>query len=68
MESSTLQGSARRRLYESLIRNVLRACAGLSVLTSVGIFFVLLKESLPFFEEVHLTEFLFGTTWAPLME
>ncbi len=68
MERSSLQGSARRRLQDQWIQYGLRACAGLAVLTSLGILFVLLKESLPFFEEVSPIEFLFGTTWAPLME
>jgi phosphate transport system permease protein len=68
METFSLQGSALRRLQDLWIKNVLRACAGLAVLTSLGILFVLLKESLPFFEEVRPADFLFGTRWAPLME
>lgn len=68
MNTDSLKGSATRRLREAMIRVLLRACAGLSILTSMGILFVLLKESLPFFEEVDLADYLFGTTWAPLME
>ena len=57
-----------RRARESLIRYSLGACAALSILTSLGILFVLLKESLPFFGEVSAIEFLTGHTWAPLMK
>ena len=57
-----------RRVREAAIGHLLRLCAGVSILTSLGILFTLVKESLPFFREVAPTEFLFGTNWAPLME
>ncbi len=44
------------------------ACALLSVLTTLGILIVLAKESLQFFSEVPVFEFLFGTRWEPLVE
>lgn len=37
-----------------------------SVLTTLAIVFVLLKESLSFFEQVSIFEYLFGTKWTPL--
>lgn len=60
-------GSARRR-WESAIQAFLMACAAVSVLTTVGIVVVLMVESLQFFREVPLGEFLFGTQWTPLIK
>ncbi len=50
---------------ERLIRALLASCAAVSVLTTVAIVVVLFWESLLFFREVSLTEFLTGTRWAP---
>lgn len=57
-----------RRGWEAVIHVFLAACAGVSVLTTVGIVFVLLFESLQFFREVSPIEFLFGTEWSPLIK
>ncbi len=57
-----------RKLRESLIGRGLQVSAGISILTSLGILFILLRESLPFFEEISAWSFLSGTHWAPLME
>ncbi|HMB70309.1 MAG TPA: phosphate ABC transporter permease subunit PstC [bacterium] len=43
-------------------------CAGVSVLTTAGIVFVLGTESARFFRDVPVLEFLFGTRWTPLLE
>jgi len=56
-----------RQLREALIGRLLQISAACSILISFGILFVLLKESLPFFEAVSPWEFLTGTNWAPLM-
>ena len=53
---------------EGVIRRGLQVSAGISILTSFGILFILVKECLPFFEEVSVVSFLTGTRWAPLME
>jgi len=55
------------RLGESLIQSFLFLSGALSVLTTIGIVVVLLRESLLFFRspEVSLVEFLTGTTWQP---
>ncbi|MBX3424684.1 MAG: phosphate ABC transporter permease subunit PstC [Pirellulales bacterium] len=45
---------------------VLATCAAASVATTAGIVLVLLSQSIPFFREVSLTEFLTGTRWSPL--
>ncbi len=53
---------------EGGIRGVLFAAALISVLTTVGIIAVLAKETVLFFSEVPLFDFLLGTRWTPLLE
>src|SRR5688572_11048264 len=53
-------------LSEMLVKWVLAACAGVSVITTIGIVAVLLFESLQFFGKVSLGEFLGDTQWTPL--
>jgi phosphate transport system permease protein len=48
------------------IRLFLIACAAISVLTTVGIVMVLLFETIGFFREVSLFDFLTDTKWTPL--
>jgi phosphate transport system permease protein len=67
-DASAFRPSRLRKPREVVIRYGLRLCAALSVLTSLGILLILLKESLPFFEDVSPWSFLTGRTWAPLME
>ncbi|MGH9161512.1 MAG: phosphate ABC transporter permease subunit PstC [Vicinamibacteraceae bacterium] len=55
-----------RQRFETVIERALFACAALSVFVTLGIIAVLLFETLGFFREVAITEFLFGTTWTPL--
>ncbi|WP_442484353.1 phosphate ABC transporter permease subunit PstC [Aeoliella sp. SH292] len=57
-----------RTRSEAVIRTLLLICAGVSVATTVGIVVLLLFESLPFFAEVSVVEFLTGTKWAPTNE
>ncbi|MDX6718320.1 MAG: phosphate transport system permease protein [Solirubrobacteraceae bacterium] len=59
-------GAARRRRGEDAIRVLLFCCALLSILTTLGIVFSLLKETLGFFGEVGVWDFLTGTEWSPL--
>lgn len=56
----------RRQRQERLIEFVLFAAASVSVLTTLGIVYVLLKESLVFFSNVPLWTFLTDTQWTPL--
>lgn len=55
-----------RRRLEFLIERLLFVCAAASVLITAGIIGVLLFETLGFFREVPITDFLFGTVWTPL--
>ena len=60
-------GTRRRRMVvERLVHAVLFACAALSVLTTVGIVVTLLGETIQFFGEVSVLDFLTGTRWTPL--
>jgi phosphate transport system permease protein len=58
-------GVARRRWGEEAIRALLFLAASISILTTFGIVFALVEESLPFFEEVGSKFFAFDD-WAPL--
>jgi phosphate transport system permease protein len=60
---------ARRRLRhvkERLIEFILFLAASVSVLTTVGIVVILLKESYDFFQVVSIWNFLTDTMWTPL--
>lgn len=61
-----LKRRAGRRVGEGVIAGVLFTCALVSVLTTVGIVIVLVTESLGFFREVPIVDFLTGTQWSPL--
>jgi phosphate transport system permease protein len=56
------------RIQEFLVRNVLFVCAIFCIAVSLGIVVVLFEETLHFFREVSLLDFMFGTEWTPLFE
>jgi phosphate transport system permease protein len=58
-------GAARRRWGEEAIRVLLFLAAVISILTTVGIVFALVEESLSFFGEVG-TRFFTDAKWSPL--
>ena len=53
-----------RNFRERAIKIVLAACAYLSILTTFGIVFVLIFETIAFFREVSIVEFFTSTTWS----
>ena len=62
---------ARRRgrvLRERVIEAVLFLAALVSVFTTVGIVYILVKESVVFFQQVPLARFLTDTQWTPLFD
>ena len=61
-----LAPSRRRMLTERAVHGVLFAAAAISVLTTAGIVFTLLGETIQFFRDVSIFEFLTGTRWTPL--
>ena len=56
---------SRRHLEQRIVVWTLRLTAAISVLTTLGILFSLLKETTGFFTEVPVWDFLFGTEWTP---
>ncbi|MPV86583.1 phosphate ABC transporter permease subunit PstC [Ostreibacterium oceani] len=58
------QFHARNRV-ERLVRIVLLLCASVAIITTVGIVFSVVFESLRFFSAVSPLEFIFGTNWSP---
>ncbi len=58
----------RRRQYaeQLIVTWLLRAAALISILTTVGIVIILVAQSVGFFTEVSVWDFLTGTEWAPL--
>ena len=54
------------RPWEGLIEAALFLSSLVAVLTTFGILAVLILESLPFFRQVPLQDFLFDTEWTPL--
>jgi phosphate transport system permease protein len=63
---ATILRRARPRYGETVIQALLAACAGLSVLTTLGIVVALLVPTVDFFRTVPISDFLFGTVWTPL--
>src|SRR3990170_2665602 len=64
-------GLARRRarvIRERLIELVLFLAAMVSVFTTAGIVYVLVKESVAFFQHVPLLDFLTDAQWTPLFD
>jgi phosphate transport system permease protein len=49
-----------------VIKGLLFAAAVLSIATTTGIVFSLLRETINFFREVGFSEYAFGTKWSPL--
>ena len=61
-------GVARRRWHEDAIKALLLLAALISVLTTTGIVLSLAGETITFFQEVGVGEFLFGTEWSPIIK
>ncbi|MDH4174805.1 MAG: phosphate ABC transporter permease subunit PstC [Betaproteobacteria bacterium] len=66
--SARLHQRRARIVRERLIEGVLFLAALVSVFTTVGIVYVLVKESVVFFAQVSLWDFLTDTQWTPLFD
>ena len=66
--SPRLAKNIKRNIKERLIEFILMLAALSAVLTTFSIVAVLVIESLAFFENVSLTDFLTDTQWTPLFE
>jgi phosphate transport system permease protein len=60
--------AARRRWGETVIKGLLGLAAAISLLTTVGIVYALVEETIVFLRAVPIHDFLFGTKWSPLFE
>ena len=59
------RGESRLQNYkETLIKVLLAACAYISILTTVGIVFILVYEASKFFREISVFRFLTSTSWS----
>jgi len=54
-----------RSRFEGAVKGILFGAAAVSVLTTIAIVFSLLNETLSFFGDVPIGDFLFGTKWTP---
>ena len=66
--SDRLAYNAMRNWKERLIEAILLAAAAVSVLTTIGIVYVLVSESIQFFSHVSIVDFLTDTQWTPLFD
>jgi len=51
---------------EKIIEGILKLSASITILTTIGILYVLLSESISFFREVSILEFITDKEWTPL--
>lgn len=66
--SSRLAQRRARVLKERAIELMLFLAALVSVFTTVGIVYILVKESVVFFQQVSIVDFLTDTQWTPLFD
>ncbi len=66
--SDRLAKNALRHGSERLIEALLFSAAAVSVLTTIGIVYVLVSESIQFFQTVSIVDFLTDTQWTPLFD
>ena len=55
-----------KKIKEKIIEFILRATSLITILTTIGIIWALLRESLEFFKEVSIIDFLTDNQWTPL--
>ncbi len=54
-----------RENVERTLRGIFFFCAAVAILTTIGIVFSVIFETVRFFGKVPISEFLFGTSWSP---
>ncbi|MEX2474550.1 phosphate ABC transporter permease subunit PstC [Marinobacter sp.] len=54
-----------REQVEKTLRWIMFACAGVAILTTIGIVFSVIFETIRFFGMVSFVDFFFGTSWSP---
>ena len=68
MSANRLSHRASRHVKERIIESILFLAALVSVATTLGIVYILVKESVVFFNQVPLWDFLTDTQWTPLFD
>jgi len=66
--SDRLKKRGSRHMKERFIESVLFLAASVSVFTTIAIVYVLVKESVVFFQHVPIVDFLTDTQWTPLFD
>jgi phosphate transport system permease protein len=66
--SPALSKNFRKNIKENSIEFLLLFSGIVAILITVGIVYVLISESIPFFTNVSIKEFLTSTVWTPLYE
>ena len=66
--SGRFRRGRRRRVEGTIVRWVFFGCALISILTTIGIVFILFSQSVGFFREVSVWEFISGTRWTPILK
>jgi phosphate transport system permease protein len=66
--ATQLKGAVSRRVRERAIGGVFFLASAISVVTTIGIVVVLLKDAFGFFQVVSPIEFLTGRVWTPLFQ
>ncbi len=59
------RGLRSRRSFEAILLAAFAACAAIAIVTTAGIILSMLAESVRFFGQVPMSEFLFGLEWSP---
>jgi len=70
--SSALKGkyvfkNSRVSIMNKIMPVLLFLCASVSILTTLGIVYTLVSETINFFKTIPVFDFLFGTKWSPLI-
>lgn len=65
-KEASLKRRSHQKIIEFVIESTLFMAAMVSVLLTLAIAFILIKESIPFFDHVSVREFITGTEWTPM--
>lgn len=65
MAARPLDLTGRNRPVESIVKAALFTCAAASVLVTAGIIYSLFADTVGFFREINVVDYLTGTRWSP---
>ncbi|WP_124070362.1 phosphate ABC transporter permease subunit PstC [Filibacter tadaridae] len=60
-----IAAAKKRERFGKLVPHILLVVTSLTVLATLGIVYTLLKETFIFFTHINVSDFVFGTEWAP---